>query len=86
MCADYPRIMQANITDGGFMDKYWAGVVGKCDACGGDFGKTMFDASVRGRWGNICQACFDEEGCSLGTGKGQQYRKTAEGRWLKVAG
>jgi hypothetical protein len=82
--ADYKTLL--NPDAGKHKPKYWLGEVTKCDVCGGDFGRSMHDASVRGHWANVCDACFSDEGCSTGTGHGQSYRKQADGRWLKVAG
>lgn len=66
---------------------YWCGEVDVCDVCGRKFLGTMYDASVPGvAWGNLCQRCFDDYGCSLGIGRGQRYDVQLDGRWLKVGG
>jgi len=67
----------------------WVGRVTICNCCNGDFGNTMYDARMPriGVWGNFCQDCFDELGCSLGTGNGQKYTyEDATGDWIQVAG
>jgi hypothetical protein len=48
----------------------------------------MYDAAIGpfGPWGNICKNCFLENGCSTGTGRGQEYKLQDDGRWLKVKG
>ena len=67
--------------------KYWKGPVGQCNLCGSDFGKSMHDARTRhGAWANLCDACFEDEGCKAAPGWGQSYRKQPDGQWLKVAG
>jgi hypothetical protein len=58
----------------------------RCDVCHDDFGNVMYDASVRGRWGNLCQKCFTLYNCSLGLGRGQKYEKQADNSWLKTGG
>jgi hypothetical protein len=37
-------------------------------------------------WGNMCPACHVTYGIGCGAGRGQRYRKQANGRWLKVEG
>ena len=67
--------------------KYWTGRPEEdCQLCGSDFGKSMHDVAVQGHWGNICDACFVDNNCSVGQGRGQSYRKQDNGRWMKVAG
>ena len=60
----------------------------ECQICHLSFGDTMYDAAIGpgGPWGNICRACFVEQGCSLGMGRGQEYVRQRDGRWAKVAG
>lgn len=65
---------------------YWNGNVKNCDICGGDFKSTMYDASTRHGWGNLCHYCFTIHGKGLGTGLGQKYQKQPDNRWLKVEG
>ncbi len=57
-----------------------------CDVCNGPFNKTMYDASVGGPWGCICNACFKSHHCTLGTGRGQKYERQDDGTFLKTAG
>lgn len=43
-----------------------------CDMPGCDE-PAEYDAATRsGQWGNLCQTHFDDQGCSLGLGKGQK--------------
>lgn len=67
---------------------FWCGdLQDECNICQGSFGSVMFDARTRsGQWGNLCQKCFRRFGNGLGTGKGQQYAKQNDGRWLKKGG
>lgn len=51
-------------------------------------GNLIYDASVPtmlGRWGYLCSHCFYQNGCELGTGKGQRFQAKG-GKWAKVAG
>jgi hypothetical protein len=70
--------------------KFWIGTQpGDCDLCHSDFGKVMYDCGIPltgGRWGNICEACFVDEGCKTGTGFGQRYERQPDNRWLKTRG
>jgi hypothetical protein len=67
--------------------QYWLSPVpAGCDVCKGPFNGVMYDAKVGGPWGNICDPCFKEHKCSLGTGYGQKYEKQDDGKWLKTAG
>ena len=47
----------------------------KCQICQSTIGKVFYDARIPayGRWGLICQNCFELFNCSLGLGKGQKY-------------
>ena len=64
----------------------------RCDLCKEDFllapGTLMFDAAVprRGSWGCLCIDCFQKLGCALGTGRGQQYSRQADGTFLQTHG
>lgn len=59
-----------------------------CDLCQKDAKDTFYDAFVpRYRtWGNLCRDCFSDEGCNLGTGRGQRYSRQPDGTWIKTAG
>jgi len=65
--------------------KAYKGAPRICNACTSPFGKVMYDASTKRGWGNFCQDCFDELGCSLGIGRGQKYH-LKDGEFWKVAG
>jgi len=61
----------------------------RCDLCKGSFGNVMYDAHTLRGWANVCQECFDDQGCSLGTGRGQKYEKQffhGTDKWVKTAG
>lgn len=64
----------------------WVGPITSCQLCHGDYGSVMYDASVFGRWGNICHDCFKDCGGRLGVGLGQKYHLQGDGSWLLVAG
>ncbi len=68
---------------------YYHGAPDACDMCKQGFGNTMYDCSIPtagGSWGNVCVSCFRRNYCSIGTGRGQQYAKQLDGRWLKIGG
>lgn len=66
---------------------YWLSPLSNCNVCSAPFNGVMYDARVgRGAWGNICQKCFDDYGCSLGLGRGQKYELQSDNRWLKTGG
>ena len=59
----------------------------QCDACGFPLEQVMYDARLpRGSWATLCPSCFCHEGCRLGTGRGQKYRRAADGRFEKEKG
>ena len=43
-----------------------------CDVC--NINKAIYDARLPlfGAWANVCQQCFNSNGCSLGIGCGQK--------------
>lgn len=58
-----------------------------CDICRNPFRNDLYNAkTIIGQWGNLCKRCFKDYGVGLGLGRGQQYTKQSDGRWLKVAG
>lgn len=61
----------------------------KCDTCDTKITTTFFDAKTEmGPWACMCPSC-QNLGPGLGevgTGRGQEYRKQKDGKWLKVAG
>lgn len=67
----------------------WLSPLHGCDLCGAAFDSVMYNAKVRGPWGNICQTCFDVQGCRLGTGLGQRYELQElddKKAWVKTGG
>jgi hypothetical protein len=69
--------------------KYWIGQLeDECQICHKPFGGKMYDCKIGYTmfWGNICQHCFDEKRCKLGTGFGQRYELQKNKRWLKTGG
>ena len=67
--------------------KFWLGFAPKtCDICQSAIKDSFIDGrTVDGPWANMCPECHNNYGVGLGTGKGQEYRKTNEG-WLKING
>lgn len=66
--------------------------VTECDLCGCDLQTQRFliDGSINhggySPWAYMCESCFETEGTGIGWGSGQLYEKTADKRWLLVAG
>ena len=54
---------------------YFINPPARCDVCGHDFNKVMYDAiTVQGFWACMCQECFDDiRPGILGAGLGQKY-------------
>lgn len=70
------------------MAKFWMGSTPEaCDLCHQPFGNKMIDGKTRfGPWGNMCPSCYKKYGVGLGLGRGQEYERQKNGKWLKVAG
>lgn len=67
--------------------RYWLGADNECNLCQAQLTDFLIDGATRmGPWAVMCPTCHGKFGRGLGTGLGQRYGKTAEGRWLKVAG
>ena len=70
------------------MAKYWMGDVPSLD----DFEVPITDEFIDGKtvfgpWATMAPASWRANGIgSLGTGRGQRYRKQDDGKWLKVEG
>ncbi|MEW6690575.1 MAG: hypothetical protein AB1452_15975 [Pseudomonadota bacterium] len=63
----------------------------ECDLCNRSFeGQTyMIDCQIEGQggaWGNVCSVCYEKAGAGIAWGKGQLYKRRADGEWLLVAG
>jgi hypothetical protein len=58
----------------------------KCDLCGVACHEQYYDARLpkQGSWANLCRHCFEDNGCSVGLGRGQNYVSVGE-KWVKVA-
>jgi hypothetical protein len=69
---------------------YWMGTLPEtCDTCGTPIIDIFYDAKTKfGPWGCMCPTCqtLGPGLNKLGTGLGQEYKKQADGRWLKTAG
>lgn len=68
--------------------RYWMGTAPcNCDICTLTLRSVFVDGATRqGPWANMCMSCHRIYGHGLGTGRGQQYEKQQDGRWLKTAG
>lgn len=67
----------------------WLSPVGDCDMCHKPLtptGVIIDGATSFGPWALMCPPCHATYGRGLGTGSGQQYERTDDGRWLKVEG
>lgn len=68
--------------------RYWTGDVGERD----DFGQVITNQFIDGRtrqgpWAIMAPASWSKHGVGkLGTGYGQAYSKTENGRWIKTEG
>lgn len=68
--------------------------VNNCDLCNAEFdgSEPMYDARLLpySTWANVCQDCFDNNGCKLGTGYGQKYEleelESGSKAWVKKEG
>lgn len=73
------------------MSRYVSAERRTCDDFGTPFtmqeGEHVYDAKVPGGpWGTLAEENFRLMGCTLGTGRGQKYRRTADGELVKVEG
>ena len=58
-----------------------------CDICKDDCGTIYYDGATKmGPWANMCRTCFKVFGIGLGTGRGQEYHKDENDKWIKKAG
>lgn len=57
-----------------------------CDFCRQPISRVMVDGKTEaGPWALMCLECHFNNGCGLGTGKGQRYEYQADsGRWAKM--
>lgn len=58
----------------------------ECQLTGEPYDSVMYDCRTPHGWANIGQNAFVAMKCRLGTGLGQKYSKTSDGRWVKVEG
>lgn len=59
----------------------------ECDICKSKLTFEFVDgATILRSWAFMCDPCHIRYGRGLGTGKGQKYRKSAAGIWVKVLG
>ena len=66
---------------------YWTGDVDTKD----DFGVLIANEFVDGKtkqgpWAIMAPSSWRRQGVGLGLGRGQRYKKQADGQWLKVEG
>ena len=67
--------------------RYWVGEAPvRCDACSGPIIDEFSDASNGGIWGCFCPRCVVKYRLSFGLGRGQQYTKQSDDKWLKTKG
>ena len=75
------------------METFYTGALTACNWCSTPFAAAvdtkMYDAKSQiGPWGNFCEKCFKFQTTrgELGAGRGQEYTRQADGRWLKTGG
>ncbi len=70
--------------------KYWLSPVpGFCETCDGPIRDKFYDAkTTHGPWACMCPMCFHfGPGVGrIGTGLGQEYTKSSDGKWYKTGG
>ncbi len=68
------------------MAKFWQGSEPKtCDCCNQAIVSSFIDGkTIYGQWAVMDTACHKKLGTGLGIGKGQQYDRQPDGRWIKV--
>lgn len=56
-----------------------------CDIGGEPITETFIDGALQGgSWAILCLRCHGLYGVGLGSGRGQQYVKQSDGKWLKT--
>lgn len=64
----------------------WLGNEG-CDFCHRACGEDLYDAKTCfGSWAVMDYECFQKYGIAVAPGYGQHYKKTSDGRYVKVEG
>lgn len=59
----------------------------KCNICNETCVDVLIDGrTIYGPWAVMCVACHKSKGVGIGTGKGQQYRESENGDFVKDAG
>jgi len=67
--------------------KYWTSGVKSVDDFGRRITDHFYDSRTKfGPWAIMNEETFRQLGVGVGTGRGQQYAKQSDGRWLKVEG
>ena len=70
------------------MANFWQGDEPKtCDCCKKAIVDSFIDGkTIYGSWAVMDTGCHKKLGMGLGIGKGQQYDRQQDGRWMKVEG
>lgn len=70
------------------MASYWQSPAPDvCDVCQKPIEDVFSDMkTVLGPWGCLCPRCVPLVGAGYGIGRGQQYTKQPDGKWLKTQG
>ena len=68
--------------------RYYLGTAPKqCDLCHSTIKVQFVDGATQmGPWADMCPLCHTQKGLGFGTGRGQEYTKQRNGRWLKTKG
>jgi hypothetical protein len=68
--------------------RYWSGKAPPwCELCERPFMTDVFidGKTIYGSWGYMCESCHTTHGIGLGIGRGQEYTKQSDGRWMKTS-
>ena len=70
------------------MANFWQGSEPTtCDCCNKAIAGSFIDGkTIYGPWAVMDTGCHKKLGMGLGIGKGQQYDRQQDGRWMKVEG
>lgn len=56
----------------------------ECDVCHSQLDTALYDAkTIYGSWAYLCTDCFNTLGIGLGIGRGQCYKKDADGDYIR---
>ncbi len=81
---------QENSARAAEVNKTYDGAPEECGNCSAPLASFQYmvdgDLGGTGGWGNWCPDCWNVPGSMIAWGRGQLYKRTADGQWLQVAG